>query len=886
MAWLSRNDWTSSDYLYNDQLNSLANDLRNWGGDVNGGAHHLYNVILDGAGNFTETLSPITVAPGVDGQSSLVLTQETAPQTFTPRWSVSKNATAESGGNTGSDFAIARYDDSGNLLSTPFTIRRSDGLITMGAQQWTGPINGGGQTLTNVNLSGVTGAFPDPTLAIGDLIVRGAAAPPTRLAVGADTLVLTADSLQPLGVKWASVLPEAPVDSYTYGRSNGAWTQVLPLAGGTMTGAIVLAADPTTLNQASTKNYVDTSIADLNDVYMRWVPYTGPPQSFLKQDMTRDGDWTMVANKDTSDRPAPQASGAEEDLLPAWTPSTQSARATYTVENEWTLSQSGWINQYGGDVLTQNSGALHTMTLRINGSIKDTFSGTPAPGLEIQYLHDITPVLVLSGSVVRVSLQVTEIGNNLMYWQQQVGLFSTPPTYCSLAQGYKDGGVATAIGYGCHLLFIPGAASPDWDVVAFGGSATGGGGGGGTSPLTTKGDIYIFDTANSRLPVGTDGQVLTADSTQISGLKWAAVAAGGGTPAGSTGWVQFNNAGAFGASANLFWDVTNSRLGIGTATPAYTLGVAGDCNITGTYRINGTPLAAANVVNAVSTAGSYADPAWITSLSWSKIASAPAFIADPTTTLGDIIVRGSAAPPTRLAVGTNGQVLTADSTQLLGVKWAASAGGGATVTVSDTAPATPKNGDLWFDSVGTQLYVWYTDPTSSQWVVVANSGGANAVSSVFARTGTIVAAVGDYSAAQITNAVSTLGSYADPAWITGLAWSKITGVPTVRVGHTWALVGDVTTITTLPSIFVPLTSTQTATLYGIRTKIGSGTSVGVQVVRNGVNVGSVVTVTTTAATTTLGSVALADSDEIALVLSAPVATPSNFSATLILEQVP
>jgi hypothetical protein len=40
------------------------------------------------------------------------------------------------------------------------------------------------------------------------------------------------------------------------------------------------------------------------------------------------------------------------------------------------------------------------------------------------------------------------------------------------------------------------------------------------------------------------------------------------SPAGTTGAVQFNNAGAFGAdSTNFFWDNTNKRLGIGTATP-------------------------------------------------------------------------------------------------------------------------------------------------------------------------------------------------------------------------------------------------------------------------------------------------------------------------------
>jgi hypothetical protein len=215
-------------------------------------------------------------------------------------------------------------------------------------------------------------------------------------------------------------------------------------------------------------SYVDASIADLNDVYMRWVPYTGPPQSFLNQDLTRDGDWTMVANKNTSDRPAPQPSGAEEDLLPIWVPTTQNARATYTVYNQWTISQAGWINQYGADILSQNVGAVHAIALSVNSVARDSFSGSP--NSSGAYLRDITPLIVSAGAVIRVTLQVTQTANNLMYWQEQAGLFATPPIYCSLAQGSKDGGAVSSTAYGCHLLLIPGSKSPDWDIVAFGGT--------------------------------------------------------------------------------------------------------------------------------------------------------------------------------------------------------------------------------------------------------------------------------------------------------------------------------------------------------------------------------------------------------------------------------
>jgi hypothetical protein len=48
---------------------------------------------------------------------------------------------------------------------------------------------------------------------------------------------------------------------------------------------------------------------------------------------------------------------------------------------------------------------------------------------------------------------------------------------------------------------------------------------------------------------------------------------------------------------------------------------------------------------------------------------------------GDLLVGTAADTVARLAVGvTNGHVLTADSTETLGVKWAASGGGGVTIS--------------------------------------------------------------------------------------------------------------------------------------------------------------------------------------------------------------
>ncbi|HEY2416796.1 MAG TPA: hypothetical protein VGH84_02680 [Steroidobacteraceae bacterium] len=46
--------------------------------------------------------------------------------------------------------------------------------------------------------------------------------------------------------------------------------------------------------------------------------------------------------------------------------------------------------------------------------------------------------------------------------------------------------------------------------------------------------------------------------------------------------------------------------------------------------------------------------------------------------------------------------------------------GGTTVTISDTAPGAPSTGAMWFDSVGTQMYLFYNDGNSAQWVPTTN----------------------------------------------------------------------------------------------------------------------------------------------------------------------
>lgn len=81
-------------------------------------------------------------------------------------------------------------------------------------------------------------------------------------------------------------------------------------------------------------------------------------------------------------------------------------------------------------------------------------------------------------------------------------------------------------------------------------------------------------------------------------------------------------------------------------------------------------------------------------------------------TAGSLVAGGLTYPTSN---GTSGYVLTSNGSG--GVTWAApTGGGGANVTISDTAPGSPSAGDLWWESDKGRLKIYYNDTDSSQWV--------------------------------------------------------------------------------------------------------------------------------------------------------------------------
>jgi hypothetical protein len=48
-------------------------------------------------------------------------------------------------------------------------------------------------------------------------------------------------------------------------------------------------------------------------------------------------------------------------------------------------------------------------------------------------------------------------------------------------------------------------------------------------------------------------------------------------------------------------------------------------------------------------------------------------------------------------------------------------GAGSNVTIAAAPPASPHIGDLWWDDVGGELYLWFDDGNSQQWVIANSS---------------------------------------------------------------------------------------------------------------------------------------------------------------------
>ena len=78
-------------------------------------------------------------------------------------------------------------------------------------------------------------------------------------------------------------------------------------------------------------------------------------------------------------------------------------------------------------------------------------------------------------------------------------------------------------------------------------------------------------------------QIVVDSNGRITGISEVTISGGGGgggSPGGSDGQIQYNNGGAFGGATQLFYDDSNNRVGINSATPTESLDVIGSVKAT------------------------------------------------------------------------------------------------------------------------------------------------------------------------------------------------------------------------------------------------------------------------------------------------------------------
>ena len=107
---------------------------------------------------------------------------------------------------------------------------------------------------------------------------------------------------------------------------------------------------------------------------------------------------------------------------------------------------------------------------------------------------------------------------------------------------------------------------------------------------------------------------------------------------------------------------------------------------------------------------------------------------------------------------------------------------------------------------------------------------------------------------------------------------------TFRTAHGFVIGGEITAALVVPDLHIAEAVTQVATLVKMVAKLESGTSVDVQVRKNGSALGTAKTVTVSKQSFSYSD-ALADDDALDLTFSSPVAVPKDLGATLIIEHV-
>ena len=299
-----------------------------------------------------------------------------------------------------------------------------------------------------------------------------------------------------------------------------------------------------------------------------------------------------------------------------------------------------------------------------------------------------------------------------------------------------------------------------------------------------KGDIAIgtgADTAD-RLAVGTDAYVLTADSAQTLGVKWAALPTMYTDENAQDAVAAALAAGSHTGITVTYTDASNS-ISLASTITQYTDEAAQD--------------AAASMITGATHSGlsvAYDDAGNKLAFTVTDQGGIAKSLIDAK---GDLIVGSADNTAARLAVGTDTYVLTADSSATNGVKWAAAASGGDVATDAiwdakgDLAVGTGANTASKL-AVGANDYVLTAasgEATGVKWAAIPSQGGIPAT--LIDAKGDLIAGSAADTAARLAVGTNGFHLVAASGEATGLKWQAPTRYITLgRYGTLTATAGS------------------------------------------------------------------------------------------------
>jgi hypothetical protein len=513
----------------------------------------------------------------------------------------------------------------------------------------------------------------------GDLAVATAADTATKLPVGSNNQVLTADSAQATGVKWATPASPGSVAADTIWDTKGDL-------------AVATAADTAAKLPAGTNNQVLT--ADSSQVSgLKWA--TPAASGSVAADVIWDakGDLAVATAADTATKLPAGTTGQVLTVDPAvanglkWAaipgaPAPGNQTFTYTAAAQTFVVPSGVTS-----LTATLKGAQGGPSNNSSGG-----EGATATG----------PIPVTPGETLTLYVGGIGVGNGLAGFNGGgAGSWDGASAIGGGGGGASDirrGALALADriviaaggGGGGNGGYAGGSGGPTGASGAASGFAVGGtggtasaggtgGAGGGGATAGTNGALGQGGTGgfNGNQRAGGGGGGLYGGGGGGGNTSGDQGGGGGGSSLIVTGWSVTQGGNTGNGSIALVWGVTNYVAGDGIWDTKGDIAVA-----TAADTAVKLPVGTNNQVLT-------ADSAQAAGVKWATAAAGGNVGTDVIwDTKGDIAVATAADVATKLPVGTNTQVLTADSTQATGLKWATPAA--ATPGIGNLTPTTVK----------------------------------------------------------------------------------------------------------------------------------------------------------------------------------------------------